>query len=61
LIILLFSYSIVIVSGLCWSLLKEYERKIILSTEMTWLRRIIGKTRKDRTENEKIRKKTTSE
>jgi len=45
----------------CWSLIKEYERKIILSTEMTWLRRIIGKTRKDRTENELIRKKTTSE
>jgi len=31
----------------CWSLLKEYDRKI-LSAEMSRQKRIIGKTRKER-------------
>ena len=39
----------------CWCLRKEDERRILVA-EMSWLRRIAGRTRRDRIRNEVIRK-----
>src|SRR6218665_426813 len=39
----------------CWCLRKEDERRILLA-EMSWLRRILGRSRRDRIRNEVIRK-----
>ena len=39
----------------CWCLRKEDERKILVA-EMSWPRRILGRTRRDRIRNEVTRK-----
>ena len=39
----------------CWTMRKAEEQKILVA-EMNWLRRILGKTRRDRIRNEVIRK-----
>ena len=41
----------------CWTMRKAEEQKILVA-EMNWLRRILGKTRRDRIRNEVIRKVT---
>src|SRR6218665_2879475 len=38
----------------CWCLRKEDERKLV--AEMSWLRRILGRSRRDRIRNEVTRK-----
>ena len=39
----------------CWCLRKEDERRILVE-EMSWLRRILGRSRRDRIQNEVTRK-----
>ena len=44
----------------CWCLRKEDERRLLVA-EMSWLRGIIGRSRRDRIRNETIRKKLGAE
>jgi len=39
----------------CWCLRKEDERRILVA-EMSWLRKILGRSRRDRIRNEVTRK-----
>ena len=36
----------------CWTLRKEYERRLLVA-EMAWMRRIRGRSRRERIRNEK--------
>lgn len=49
--------SILLYGSECWTLTKSCERKLLV-TEMSWLRRMIGVSRKERIRNEIIRQRT---
>jgi len=44
----------------CWTLRKEDERRLLVA-EMVWLRRIRGRSRRERIRNEKTREKLGAE
>src|SRR6218665_2628689 len=44
----------------CWSLRKEDERRLLVA-EMSWLRRIIGRSRREKVRNEQIREELGAE
>src|SRR6218665_3503623 len=44
----------------CWSLRKEDERRLLVA-EMSWLRRIIGRSRREKVRNEQTRKELGAE
>ena len=39
----------------CWTLRKEDERRLLMAVEMVWLRRIRGRSSRERIRNEKTR------
>src|SRR6218665_1486455 len=45
----------------CWSLRKEDERIRLLVAEMSWLRRIIGRSRREKVRNEQTREELGAE
>ena len=44
----------------CWSLRKEEERRLLVA-EMSWLRRIIGRSRREKVSNEQTREELGAE
>jgi len=55
-----FVIPVIMYGSECWCLRKEDERKILVA-EMSWLRRILGRSRRDKIRNEITRKKLGQE
>src|SRR6218665_1933950 len=45
----------------CWTLRKEDERRLLMAVEMVWLRRIRGRSSRERMRNEKTREELGAE
>src|SRR6218665_2922461 len=52
--------SVLLYGSECWSLRKEDERRLLVA-EMSWLRRIIGRSRREKVRNEQTREELEAE